>query len=74
MILTVFIIAVALGTETEFKIVTVLLGTPADRTFMFGDSVYLSRLSFKGLPSVYLGRRYIFVISCTEKEYYKIKQ
>ncbi len=74
MILTVFIIAVALGAETEFKIVTVLLGTSADGTFMFGDIVHLPGLAFEGLSSVYFGRRYIFVIPSSEKENNKIEQ
>ena len=74
MILTVFIIAVALGAETEFKIVTVLLGTSADCTFMFGDIVHLPGLAFESLSSVYFGRRYIFVIPSSEKENNKAMQ
>src|SRR5699024_103146 len=38
MVLTVFIIAVAFGTETELQIRIVLLCTPADGTFMLGNA------------------------------------
>ena len=38
MVLTVFIIAVAFGTETELKIRIVQLCTPADGTFMLGNA------------------------------------
>ena len=48
MILTVFIIAIALGTETEFQMFSVLLRSSADRTFMFGDSIVVYLASMNG--------------------------
>lgn len=78
MILTVFIIAIALGTETEFQMFSVLLRSSADRTFMFGDSivVYLASMngSLKFFPSVNLFRIVPAHISCHEKEYNKVHQ
>ena len=39
MILTVFIIPVTAGTETELQIGIILIGTPADGAFVAGDPV-----------------------------------
>ena len=78
MILTVFIIAIALGTETEFQMFSVLLRSSADRTFMFGDSivVYLASMnrSLKFFSSVNLSRIIPAHISCHEKKYNKVHQ
>lgn len=37
MMLTVFIISITFGAETEFQRGIILFGSAADRTFMFGD-------------------------------------
>ena len=66
MILTILVISLALGTETEFQRRIILLGPAADRTLM-SDSVRvsggLSHLGFELLPSVHLVRRIALIIA-----------
>ena len=49
MILAIFIISVAFGTETEFEIITVQLGSASDRTLVLGNtgSACLTGLPFE---------------------------
>lgn len=42
MILAVLIVAVAFGTESEFQMLTVLLGSAADHTLMLCNMIYLT--------------------------------
>ena len=59
MILTIFVIAVAFGAETEFQIRIVLLGSSADRTLMLRDLRTRTRLAHLRMEltlSVYLLR------------------
>lgn len=50
MILTVFIISIALGTETKLQIVSVQLCTSADRTLMSDNGSHWHSYIQKGAP------------------------
>ena len=56
MILAVFIISVTLRTEPKLKIVSILLRSSADRTFMLGYCRRPFDFILKVLPSPYLSR------------------
>lgn len=57
MVLTILIISIALGTETEFQMVSIFLCTSANRAFMAGRALLsLLYASLVGLSSVYLFR------------------
>ena len=42
MILAVLVVTVAFGTESKFQMLTVLLGSAADRTLMLCNMIYLA--------------------------------
>ena len=54
-VLAVFVIAVALGAEPEFQIISVILGPSADGTLMLGNPCRSPYLTLEVLPSVDLG-------------------
>ena len=54
MVLTIFIIAVALGTETEFQLRIGLFRSSANRTFMTGNPRRMVHFPSKLLPLLHL--------------------
>ena len=74
-ILTVFIISVALGTEAEFQVVPVLLRAAANSAFMRAHSPFPSlHAAHIGLPAVNLLGRIAMQLPHSQKENHKIPQ
>lgn len=71
-VLTIFIIPLALGAKTELQILPILLCPAANCTFMLSNSLRLAHLLTVDLFPAYLMGRYSSVIPGTEKENQKI--
>ena len=73
MMLTVFIISITFGAETEFQRGIILFGPAADRTFMFGDPGGGMGLLFEIVSPFHLLRRHVDMVSAGQEEYNKIE-
>ena len=74
MMLTVFIISITFGAETEFQRGIILFGPAADRTFMFGDPGGGMCLLFEIMSPFHLLRRHVDMVSAGQEEYNKIEE
>lgn len=74
MMLTILIISIALGAETEFQRGIILFRPAADRTFMFGDPRRGMRLLFEFMPPLHLLWRHVDMVSAGHEEYDKIEE
>lgn len=74
MMLTVFIISITFGAETEFQRGIILFGPAADRTFMFGDPGGGMCLLFEIMSPFHLLRRHVDMVSAGQEEYNKLRR
>ena len=73
MILTIFIISIAFGTETELQIRIIQFCPSTNCTFVACDVLRLLHLTVIGPLPVYFLWRYTAIIACTEEENQEIQ-
>ena len=73
MMLTVFIISITFGAETEFQRGIILFRPAADSAFMLGNSCRRLGLFFKFMSPFHLLRRHVDMVSAGQEEYNKIE-
>ena len=74
MMLTVFIISITFGAETEFQRGIILFRPAADSAFMLGNSCRRLGLFFKFMSPFHLFWGHMDMVPACQEEYHKVKQ
>ena len=74
MMLTVFIISITFGAETEFQRGIILFRPAADGAFMLGNSCRRLGLFFKFMSPFHLFWGHMDMVPACQEKYHKVKQ